>query len=560
MLVRNFVALLVSGVLVTSALKLSTLYDIYDSAVEYTFDSIDARQIPLGTSRVLSQDDVHQVHGDDVENDIMQFAPQKAENRTIYQVLSDNPKFSRLVKIINISDDIISLLNDSSADITFFAVPNHALQPPKRRKRHPSNLTAFSLDNSTVFEAYSSYKLPEIVAEIEELESYIRDDPDKEPRKKFIRILVKAILSYHVIPKRMDVVSLTHNTTYPTSLVIPDNALDQQALRVRVLPKLIPPSVHINFYSKVIKPNIGTENGIIHVLNQPLLPPPSIFQELFLAPRIFGAVASGLQRIGLTNAVEWRYVHKDDAWSKEGTGSTTFFVPSNLAFKKLPWKLELFLFSPFGEKVLKKLLQFHVVPGIVLHSDYLYNATSGESDAWPDVYDELDLNYSENSFLELEAFAERHSVFPPMPYISRGYDRGYLLPRPSGDFPHHPHAPPAPPASQGTQGLYDRHEFSANVTLPTLLMNHSLHVHITKKKYSIPIPGHKKDIYVTKLFVNHQSVAVSDVISRNGAVHIIDKVLNPRPFHHRPHKPEIDEDADDWEDWEDWLPQWAEEC
>jgi hypothetical protein len=85
---------------------------------------------------------------------------------------------------------------------------------------------------------------------------------------------------------------------------------------------------------------------------------------------VFGQT-SGLQRVGLANAVEWRYVPgtgDDKKWKVEGTGSATFFVPSNLAFKKLPWKLELFLFSPFGEGVLKKLLQFHVVPNIVLHS------------------------------------------------------------------------------------------------------------------------------------------------------------------------------------------------
>jgi hypothetical protein len=111
--------------------------------------------------------------------------------------------------------------------------------------------------------------------------------------------------------------------------------------------------------------------------------------------------------------------------------------------------------------------------------------------------------------------------------------------------------------------------FSANVTLPTLLANHSLHVHVAKVKHRLPIPGHKKDIYTTKLFVNHQSVAVSDVVSRNGAVHVINKILNPRPRHHlRPHKPEkdktgyefVDHDEDDeWKDWEDWLPQWAAE-
>jgi hypothetical protein len=110
--------------------------------------------------------------------------------------------------------------------------------------------------------------------------------------------------------------------------------------------------------------------------------------------------------------------------------------------------------------------------------------------------------------------------------------------------------------------------FSANVTLPTLLPNHWLHVHVEKVKHRLPIPGHKKDIYTTKLFVNHQSIAVSDVPSRNGAVHIINKVLNPRRRHHRPHKPEqnkaghdfVDQgDNNEWKDWEDWLLQWAEE-
>jgi hypothetical protein len=311
----------------------------------------------------------------------------------------------------------------------------------------------------------------------------------------------------------------------------------------------------------------------------------------------------------------------------EGTGSTTFFVPSNLAFKKLPWKLELFLFSPFGENVLKKLLQFHVVPGIVLHSDYLHNATSGDTvsaNAWPEVFDELDAEYAGETLFQLDFDGEvdfstirkgrplsyrhgdsrrtefcpdhgsdddRHHPLPPLlpaPGIGRGHC-AFMTPSPpppSGDHPHHPHGPPPSPPSRGSCKPYgggrrpprtgdhckehDRlllipHKpvFSANVTVPTLLTNHSLHVHVTKVKYRLPIPGHKREIYVTKLFVNDQNVAVSDIVSRNGAVHVINKVLNPRPrHHHRPHKDEddfVDREDDEWEDWEDWLPQWAEE-
>jgi hypothetical protein len=169
------------------------------------------------------------------------------------------------------------------------------LRPPHHRRHHRLNTTALSLeDPAALLEAYSSYDLPEVIAEIEELESRLTSDPgkDKERRRQFIRLLVKAILYYHVIPNAVDIESLTHNTTYATNLIVPDDALDKEALRVRVSTKVLPPSVQINFFSTVVKPNIGTKNGVIHVINHPLFPPPSIFQEIFLIPRIFGPVVS----------------------------------------------------------------------------------------------------------------------------------------------------------------------------------------------------------------------------------------------------------------------------
>lgn len=154
-------------------------------------------------------------------------------------------------------------------------------------------------------------------------------------------------------------------------------------------------------------------------------------------------------------------------------------------------------------------------------TDYLHNATSGETisaNAWPEVFHEPDIEY--------------HSP------CKVGASHHQLLRKPV---------------------------FSANVTLPTLLTNHSLDVHVEKDKYHIPIPGHKKDIYITKLFVNNQSITVADVVSRNGAVHVINTVLNPRP--HSPHLKQdqgvhgaVDEQENgEWDDWENWLLRWAEE-
>lgn len=77
--------------------------------------------------------------------------------------------------------------------------------------------------------------------------------------------------------------------------------------------------------------------------------------------------------MGLSDAIEWRRVPGKDGEKStvQGSPSNTVFVPTNKAFKKLPAKLQFYLFSPFGEHVLKKLLQFHIVPEFILHSGML---------------------------------------------------------------------------------------------------------------------------------------------------------------------------------------------
>lgn len=151
-----------------------------------------------------------------------------------------------------------------------------------------------------------------------------------------------------------------------------------------------------------------------------------------------------------------------------------------------------------------------------------------------------------------------HTLPPPSrdscePHNIGGYATGH------GSFP---------PSHMPAVSSLDR-VFAANLTLPTMLTNHSLHVHIAKRKLHLPVPGHPKDIYFSYLAVNHQKVAFADGVARNGAVHVIHRVLNPRPHPHHPHKTKVANEADDetyddndddgWDDWEDWLPQWAAE-
>jgi hypothetical protein len=83
---------------------------------------------------------------------------------------------------------------------------------------------------------------------------------------------------------------------------------------------------------------------------------------------------SALQRVGLTEFLDLHWIPGDDKEKGKlgGTPTVTFFAPTNQAFKSLPKKLQWFLFSPFGSRALKKLLQFHIVPGLVAHSGTHY--------------------------------------------------------------------------------------------------------------------------------------------------------------------------------------------
>lgn len=67
--------------------------------------------------------------------------------------------------------------------------------------------------------------------------------------------------------------------------------------------------------------------------------------------------------------MDWHFVKgDDDKGTLEGSPAITIFAPVTEAWEKLPLKLRLFLFSPFGERALKKLLSLHIVPEFILHS------------------------------------------------------------------------------------------------------------------------------------------------------------------------------------------------
>jgi hypothetical protein len=74
--------------------------------------------------------------------------------------------------------------------------------------------------------------------------------------------------------------------------------------------------------------------------------------------------------VNLTAEIEYLLV-PENKWgieNKTHAPAVTAFIPTNKAFDRLPPGLRFWLFSPFGKRALKKLLQFHIVPNYIFHT------------------------------------------------------------------------------------------------------------------------------------------------------------------------------------------------
>lgn len=105
------------------------------------------------------------------------------------------------------------------------------------------------------------YDLADAIALVEELQITKDGNDEDKKKKKFLKKLVRAILSYHILPHKFDAQHLARNNTFPTHLVLPET-FGGRPLRIRVVHSLISPVPTINFYSKVIEPNNDASNGL----------------------------------------------------------------------------------------------------------------------------------------------------------------------------------------------------------------------------------------------------------------------------------------------------------
>lgn len=202
------------------------------------------------------------------------------------------------------------------------------------------------------------------------------DDKKKKRRKRILKKIAHAVLQYHILPQGHSAAELAQNSTMATALHPHDGSSDGLHRRVHLQKQLIPPAMVVNFYAKV-QSSEKARNGYLHELDHPLLPPGSIFDELFLSSKWLSTSSSAIQRVGGRHYVDWGYDHEKSRPGKpkfSGTPLATFFAPSNDAWNELPEHLHFFLFSRFGIHVLGKLLAYHYVPHTLVLSEVVHHA------------------------------------------------------------------------------------------------------------------------------------------------------------------------------------------
>jgi len=240
-------------------------------------------------------------------------------NQTVYQLIAASNYTKTLAKLVSDYPDLVEALNSTKANYTVFAPTDSAFE-----------------------------KIP---------------DHAPKPSKEQLH----AILSYHVLPEIYTAKDVLYTHTAPT--LLNGTHLSSKPEPQRVAFKFTLRGLTVNFYSRIIAVNIMGTNGVIHGVDSIILPPPKTLTLIDLFPTEFSTLELGLGKTDLLDKLNTTH-----------HAGGTFFAPSNFAFQKLGPRVNAFLFSKYGEKYLKALLEYHVVPDNTLYSDAYYKADTGKKE------------------------------------------------------------------------------------------------------------------------------------------------------------------------------------
>ncbi|PWN92637.1 hypothetical protein FA10DRAFT_220424, partial [Acaromyces ingoldii] len=470
--------------------------------------------------------------------------------KSIWEFIQDTPDLSQLKKVLKYAGKgSKELLDDKEKKITFFAPLN------VERKHRAMEV----MEHGDPMEHVAAWD--RIVREVDDIEASKKgddgdddeddDDERKKRRRKILAFLIDATIRYHVVDsaKPLTAWELAQNSTVASLLKVHGertrevvgNLLDGEPFRVRVGKVILPRwSVVLNGYSPIVYRDVEVGGSLVHGVRYPLLIPPSTLQALFYGQATFSTLTSAAQKVdvdtylkipfnhsavhhhhhnkggsdkslGLVRALEKDHETHPPAHA-HGLEALTLFAPGNLAFLRLPAGLKLFLFSPFGSRVLQKVLAFHTLPRTAFFADAVYGV--------PGVKAAQD---------ETRDAAEVAALF--------------------GE-------------AAGWGGPANVTRFKFDTALPKLRCHKHKHgdeASVSKKKPEFeqvdvevfryyPLPGGKGPLQ-TRIAVEGVPVVFQDISTANGAAHLIERFIVPKSLRHGHGHDDDDEDASSYSIW-----------
>lgn len=153
------------------------------------------------------------------------------------------------------------------------------------------------------------------------------------------------ILTYHVVSGAVPA----------ASVVTLDNATTLNGQRAQI--QVADGTVKID-QANVVKTDIACSNGIIHVIDEVILPSTDNIPTTAVKAGAFTTLVAAVKAAGLVDALS-------------GTGPFTVFAPTDEAFAKLPEGTLESLLKPENKGKLAAILKYHVVSGRVFSPDAL---------------------------------------------------------------------------------------------------------------------------------------------------------------------------------------------
>jgi transforming growth factor-beta-induced protein len=335
------------------------------------------------------------------------------------------------------------------------------------------------------------------------------------------------ILTYHVVAGKVmaaDVVKMTSADT---------------VARLPVTIKVDMDKVMINNAS-VAKADIEASNGVIHVIDSVLLPPADIV-DTAVADGRFKTLAAALTAAGLVDTLK-------------GAGPFTVFAPTDDAFAKLPQGTLETLLKPENKQTLTDILTYHVAAGKMMAVDVVKQTLIDTVNGAP-VKVKLDgskvfINDAQVVITDIIAangviHVIDSVILPPKDIVDTAVADGRfktlakaltaasLIDTLKGKGPFTVFAPTDAafaklPAGTINALLADKAKLTSILTYH-VVAGRVMAADVVKLTSADTVNGKAVTIKVDgdKVYVNDAQVVITDILTANGVIHVIDTVLLP---------------------------------